>query len=140
MQTPLFILGPTGSGKSAIAVAVAQQLGNAEILPAHQVGAPQRQISGIGVLTHHSTTGMCGGGINILRKADTPGISIIQAASIIQTRAVGIAGVVTEGGVVLHGATEMVARDRSVPRLAGLCYRVIIFYPGREGSHCQPWN
>ncbi|MBR7108446.1 MAG: (d)CMP kinase, partial [Akkermansia sp.] len=29
---PLFILGPTGSGKSAIAVAVAQQLGNAEII------------------------------------------------------------------------------------------------------------
>lgn len=34
MQTPLFILGPTGSGKSAIAVAVAQQLGNAEIISA----------------------------------------------------------------------------------------------------------
>ena len=31
---PLFILGPTGSGKSAIAVAVAQQLGRAEIISA----------------------------------------------------------------------------------------------------------
>ena len=34
MFSPLFILGPTGSGKSAIAVAVAQQLGNAEIISA----------------------------------------------------------------------------------------------------------
>ena len=33
-MSPLFILGPTGSGKSAIAVAVAQQLGNAEIISA----------------------------------------------------------------------------------------------------------
>lgn len=34
MSTPIFILGPTGSGKSAIAVALAQHLGHAEIISA----------------------------------------------------------------------------------------------------------